>query len=549
MPGGLLQLQAYGSASTYLHTDPQITFWKQVWRRSTAFALESIEMPFSGGRPDFGLKVTAPISKGADMASRAWLEITLPDLADYATELVTANSAQPLIQRAYTVGPAATGSGSVRIRVAPPADGSAGAGGWVQVKVVPAGSTWDDVAGYLPGSESTHNTLFQLAAGSGAAYTDHSIPYVDLPAAFTGTPVSLMVRTLNASYAAASAPSAARTVLNLKWCNSVGHAVLDSVEWEIGGTRIDRVPNPDFLDVWSELTEKEEKRLGFNAMVGKYDGYDIWDETRSTRGERTYFVPLPFSFCQTPGAALPVIALQFHESRINVNFKEALDLVKSNLPVSQLIHHATGAPIAITSCQLYVDMVYLDTEERRRMSAMEHEQLLTQIQYLGDFTISPGDPGIVKKIPLDGLNHPIKELIFVYQGHTRYQRNAVTGNDWFNYQLPDSDAADAFLNVRLTLNGTERMPPRSGQYFRQIQPYQHHTRVPTKHVLCYNFGLEPESPNPTGACNFSRLEQASLNVTLSPDIDPNGGKVKVWALGYNVLRYAQGLAGLAFTSG
>jgi hypothetical protein len=207
-------------------------------------------------------------------------------------------------------------------------------------------------------------------------------------------------------------------------------------------------------------------------------------------------------------------------------------------------------PIAITSCQLYVDMVYLDTEERRRMSAMEHEQLITQVQYLGDYTIAPADPGMVKKIPLDGLNHPIKELIFVYQGWQRYQTDAVNGNDHFNYQLPAGfETEDAFSLVRLTLNGTERMPPRPGQYFRQVQPYQHHTRVPAKHVLCYNFGLEPESKNPTGSCNFSRLEQASLNVTLNSNIDPNGGRVKVYALGYNLLRYAQGLAGLAFSSG
>jgi hypothetical protein len=67
--------------------------------------------------------------------------------------------------------------------------------------------------------------------------------------------------------------------------------------------------------------------------------------------------------------------------------------------------------------------------------------------------------------------------------------------------------------------------------------------------MCYSFALEPEMRNPSGSCNFSRLESASLNVTMSPNIDPNGGKVKVYALSYNLLRYAQGMAGLAFTSG
>ena len=608
MPGGLLQLSAYGSASTYLHTDPEITYWKQVWRRCTAFSLESIEMPWSGGKPDFGLKVSAPISKGADMAHRAWLEITLPDLADYCTTNITATSSQPLVQRAYIA------DNAVKVRVAPPVSGS-WTGGWYRMRasgtfgmssaagngaspsvitvststphgllsgasIVLSGATTTALNGtwtlssvtstsftftsstngvssctlgnaalsaFVTGTEDTHDTLFAIS--SSAAYTDWSIPRADLPVAFTTTAISLSAIATNSAYAIDSSESTPRPVLNLKWCNSIGHALLDSVEWEVGGTRIDKTPNPDFFDVWSELTEKEEKRLGFNAMVGKFDTYDIWDDAKSIRGARTYFVPLQFSFCKTPGQSIPIIALQFHESRINVNFKDALDLIKSNVPVPQLIG-PSGTPIAMTNCQLYIDMVYLDTMERRRMSSMEHEQLITQVQYLGDFTISPNDPGLVKKIPLDGLNHPIKELVFVYQGYSRYQRDAVNGNDWFNYQLPGAFAADdAFLNVRLTLNGTERMPPRSGQYFRQVQPYQHHTRVPTKHVLCYNFGLEPESASPTGACNFSRLEQASLNVTLNPNIDINGGKIKVFALGYNVLRYAQGLAGLAFTSG
>ena len=100
MPGGLLQLSAFGSASTFLHADPQVTFFRQVWRRSTPFALESIEMGWNGSAPNFGAKVTAAISKGADMAHRAWLEITLPDLADYCPTYITATSSQPLIKRA-----------------------------------------------------------------------------------------------------------------------------------------------------------------------------------------------------------------------------------------------------------------------------------------------------------------------------------------------------------------------------------------------------------------------------------------------------------------
>jgi len=513
MPGGLLQLSAFGSASTYLHADPQITFWKQAWRRSTAYALESIEMPFQGGPADFGRKTTAAITKSADMAFRAWVEITLPDLTDYYHSLLSATSVQPLLMRAYF-----TSETTAVVRARPPTAGS-----WTKIQI------YDSTAVNTP--------LKQVTIPNGAAYVDVELTGLDPREALTVFAIA------QDGSNAPSERSEPRDVLALTWCNSVGHAVIQSAEWEIGGTRIDNIPNSEFFDVWSELTEKEEKLAGFHAMVGKYPDFDIWDEDRSERGERTYYVPLLFSFCQTPGQSIPIVSLQFHEARINITFRDAMECIRCNVPISQLVS-STGAPIAFKDCRLFVDMAYLDTEERRRMASMAHEALITQIQYLGDVVVTPDDPGTIRKISLDGLNHPIKELIWCYQPYPAYQRDAVNGDDIFNY-----NDKDAFELVRLTLNGAERMTPRPGQYFRQVQPYQHHTRVPSKHVLCYNFGLEPENPNPTGSCNFSRLDQAALHVTLSPDIHPNGGKIKVWALGYNVVRYKEGLAGLAFTSG
>ena len=472
MPGALLQLSAYGSASTYLHADAQVTYFKQVWRRSTAFALESIEMPFNGGQPDFGARVTAPITKGADMAYTAWLQITLPDLADYATTTITATSSQPKITRAYIDGDVI----SIRL-VKPTSLPPSGSWGWFKLKV--------DGGDWVPTSDTEYDTVVEVGSGE---YTDVVITKNDWSDPYDEV-ISIVAQCVDTNYANPSSESMARTITNIKWCNNVAHALIESVEWDIGGVRIDRIPNPEWFDVWSELTEKEEKRLGYKAMVGKFDAYDIWNESQSQRGSRTYFLPLLFSFNQSASQSIPIVSLQFHETRINVAFKEALDVVKANVPVTQLIGQ-DGKPISVTSCQLYVDMVYLDTEERRRMASMEHEQLVTQCQYLGDYVIAPNDPGLVKKIPLDGLAHPVKELVFIYQGWQNGQRDAVNGNSVFEYGLTDSDV-DPIESVRLTLNGTERMPPRPGQYFRQVQPYQHHTRVPTKHVYCYSFSLEP----------------------------------------------------------
>jgi hypothetical protein len=531
MPGALLQLGAFGSASAYLHQDPEITFWKSAWRRTTPYAMESINMPMQGGPADFGRKTTATISKAADMANRAWLEIRLPDLADYYIAPLTATADQPLLLRAHYVR---NGSGELvaRLRIKAPVNAATN---WAWYRIIDV-DTGQQIGGDVERARDAASDTY-------LPHTDHDVLASHLNHDIKVLTVAVVAHDGGGT---TSAQSQSRRVLALRWCNSIGHALLESVEWECGGSRIDII-RPDFMDAWSELTEKEEHREGFHAMIGKFDDYDIWDTSKCLeRGD--LYCPMLFSFCTSSGLSIPILALTYHDTRLNFAFRDALECVRCNVEVPQLIS-MTGHPISLTECTCWVDMVFLEVEERRRMSAMAHESLITQVQTVAETIVSPDDPGGTRRVVLDGLNHPVKELIWVYQPYNTYQRNAVDGNDWFNYELPEPHAAeDAFESVRLTLQGTERMAPRPGRYFRLVQPYQHHTRIPKKHVLCFNFGLQPELPTPTGACHFGRLESAALHVQLSPNIHPRGGKIKVWAIGYNIMRYAEGLGGLAFMS-
>ena len=76
MGGGLLQLVAYGAQDVYLTGNPQITFFKVVYRRHTNFALEAIEQTFNGN-PAFGQRVTCQISRNGDLIHRTYLVVTL----------------------------------------------------------------------------------------------------------------------------------------------------------------------------------------------------------------------------------------------------------------------------------------------------------------------------------------------------------------------------------------------------------------------------------------------------------------------------------------
>ena len=107
-----------------------------------------------------------------------------------------------------------------------------------------------------------------------------------------------------------------------------------------------------------------------------------------------------------------------------------------------------------------------------------------------------------------------------------------------------ASAVESFDSCKLQLNGHDRFSERDASYFRLVQPYQHHTRIPSKYVYCYSFALNPEAHQPSGTCNFSRLD----NVTLNLKGVKGTGEVLVYAVSNNILRIMSGMGGLAYSN-
>jgi hypothetical protein len=103
---------------------------------------------------------------------------------------------------------------------------------------------------------------------------------------------------------------------------------------------------------------------------------------------------------------------------------------------------------------------------------------------------------------------------------------------------------------KLQLNGQDRFTDREGSYFDRVQPYQHHTRTPSTGINVYSFALRPEEHQPSGTCNFSRIDKATLQLTVSVNTvqTTNTAQVRVYALNYNVLRVMSGMGGLAYSN-
>jgi hypothetical protein len=227
--------------------------------------------------------------------------------------------------------------------------------------------------------------------------------------------------------------------------------------------------------------------------------------------------------------------------------------------------------------QLYIDYVYLDTEERRRFAQESHEYLIDQLQFTGfdSVALRTGNPSLQYRM---NYNHPVKELIWVLQRDVNSPNGGgnVAQNDWFNFSTADPGETEPapftgdLLNptnrtsCTILLNGHERFQARPSTYFRLVQPYQAHTRVPSKHIYLYAFGLRPEDHQPSGTVNMSRIDNAQLVYTLSDNAQaaPShatsaygevfsstaNGTLAVYARNYNVLRIMSGMGGLAYSN-
>ena len=552
MGGGLMQLVAYGAQDVYLTGNPQITFWKVSYRRYTNFAMESIEQTFNG-QADFGRRVTCTISRNGDLAYTTYLQVTLPEI-----------------------------------------------------------------------NQGMKNTQGNATDGVYA-----------------------------------------------RWLDFPGEQLIAQVEVEIGGQRIDRQYG-DWMHIWNQLTIPSEQQRGYFQMVGNttqltfitdpsFNAVDGPCENgaprqvcapRNALPETTLYVPFQFWYCRNPGLALPLIALQYHEVKINLDIRpidECLWAVGSLNCDNGSAKVVTAYNQSLVAASLYVDYVFLDTDERRRMAQNPHEYLIEQLQFTGDESVGSSS----NKIKLN-FNHPVKELVWVVQPDQNVDYcaslecmqplNRVLGAQPFNY----TDAIDALPNAihafggpdgvaettqsfidkeglfqdagavdltgvrgddywhaavhpagysgpnlgfpqgadhpehimnsgvsdagtfvlaetsldmhcwgenpvvtgKLQLNGQDRFSEREGTYFDLVQPFAFHTRNPDTGINVYSFSLRPEEHQPSGSCNFSRIDNATLQLVLSNATvqGTRTAKVRVYATNYNVLRVMSGMGGLAYSN-
>jgi len=520
MGGGLLQLVAYGAQDAYITGNPHITFWKVLYKRHTNFAMEAFRVNFTGS-PQYGQRVVAIVNRNADLMYKTYLEIQLPDTTT-------------------------------------------------------AGVKW----------------------------------------------------------------SAA-------WERRLGYQLLKKVEVEIGGQIID-THYGEWLFLWENLTSGFDNSVKLDSMLGGYLGGSTTSGVSCGGRPNILYIPLQFWFCRNPGLALPLIALQYHEVRINVTLSPATDLVTATTPGTTTVSQAAALLPQLKDMALYIDYIYLDVDERRRFAQQSHEYLIDQLQFGLQQTLTTANA----RIDLT-LNHPVKELVWVFQDARKTDCGSdLTKNMGFTQPFSYDDIVN---RCRLQINGQDRFDERYGDYFWRVQPYQHHsggafwpmraqvtattattitasatvtgdvltvTSTPsggyiiegavvsssvagvlasgtivsafgtgsggqgtynisetallpgtavsagtvtftlpnlqyTPHdnpINVYSFALQPEEHQPSGTCNFSRIDTTTLvfdsiaEAGLAKPSKTTPFNFRMYAVNYNIFRVMSGMGGLAYSN-
>jgi hypothetical protein len=414
MGGGLMQLVAYGAQDVYLTGNPQITFFKTIYRRYTNFSMECIKQTFSGTVAKAS-RVVAAITRNGDLVHDCHLKVMSSSYTD----------------------------------------------------------------GYNPG----HNIIDNIEVEIGGQVIDkHYGHWMEAHAELTEP--------------------------NYGYCTNNDTDISFRGSWESSNDANVPPPCPS----------------SFQITAGAGGLYILKTNVQMAN----LYVPLRFWFNRDIGLALPLIALQYHEVKINITFTNRFK--------------GSVDKMGISDAELWCNYIYLDTDERRRFAQVSHEYLIEQVQH----AVYSLGTNIDKTLELY-FNHPIKELIWapIFTGS-----NQGWGDDSKSSGKFNNGKYQGSSTAKLILNGHDRFEKQNIDYFTRYQPMKYHTNqgrgATLDMISVYSFCLKPEEHQPSGTCNFSRIDDVRLEIKSMTSTDEYD--LHIYAVNYNVLRIMSGMGGLAYSN-
>lgn len=525
MTGGLIQLAATGIQDIFLTKDPQITFFKIVYRRHTNFSTEPIRQDFVH-KPDFKKKTSCIVSKNGDLIGKALLVIELPQIKEFFTSEGIDNVTKFAWVR--KIGYAIINNIEIEI------------GGeiidrhygewlnlWAELTQRKDDDGIDKMIGNIP-------ELYNFSNGK-----DSYTLYVPLQFWFC------------------RASGLALPIVSLQYTDVKINVELNDFDkcHIINPTHYIELEN-DFVD-FQPYEYIEQNLNNYDSRFGMFSHFDI--ETK-----RMYYLKISSNNFEANNISSNSKIRKNESYPYNIinNYEDPYRIIGAK--TRSWVYPKIGSPenptkpytymynknrnIFIQDCYLIIDYIYLDEEERSRFANTRHDYLIEQLQYSGEKVFdSPNN-----KINIDFL-HPSKFIIWVTQ-QSFFLNTEI--NDCFNYtddyryNTKGEQVGYSLINDEtLYLNNHERLSTRNWVYFNYVQAYQHFSYDPSEGINIYSFSLFPEKNSPSSTCNMSQINNSFVKFTTFPTINiQNKGKFRAYSLGYNIYRIVNGLGGIVFNA-
>jgi hypothetical protein len=535
-----MQLVAYGAQDVYLTGQPQITFFKVVYRRHTNFSVEPIQQTFQGAA-EFGRTVTCNVNRNGDLITNMYLVATLKSGARTGWGYVSRLGHAMIESCKIEVGGSKIDEQygdwlNVWYELTRESNHDRGYAQMIgdvdAVKSIGAPSTTPEYTMYIP-------LQFWFNRNNGLALPLIALQYHDVRVT-----IKMRESTELVNYTGTTVPAAVTNDLVKDAYLLIDYVYLDSEERkrfaqaaheylieqvQFTGDETYNASNlkyrlnfnhPSKFLVWNVLKSRFTAKESWVAWA--FDGdwaaarerfaKYIWLASRSGFGDdgaSTYSVTLSdgtFEVGDTPGAV----------TNITSTYTALLAKIDAQILFTQAAGSTDGTAAAATAA----NVVILRNE-------LTNEDLNTT---LSELTTALGTAG-TKTVATAFLT-----------------ANAYSVRDYFNYSDTPVGTGNPVKTAKLQLNGHDRFTTRDGNYFNYVQPYQHFSNTPADGINVYSFALKPEDHQPSGTCNFSRIDNTTLNIESTHSATADDGVVKVYAVNYNVFRVMSGMGGLAYSN-
>lgn len=312
------------------------------------------------------------------------------------------------------------------------------------------------------------------------------------------------------------------------WTNSIGNAIIDYVEFKIGGQVIDRRYGIDY-EIQNELYREQGDSK--NRLLGKYLSNLSVQKNANQTSE--YYVPLEFFFTESLRKSLPLILLQKEEVSVSIKLRE----------FNQVINYDGETPPnkeEILESYLVCDYINVEDYLRRKILLKNNYKVLYERSYFINYSMKSETNRFKCLLPFKGL---IKEIYFV----ARELRNEEN-NDWFNFSIRNLSyntfITPIITKAKLVLDGREFLDISDEFFLSVVNSYKNYVNVLDKHIYVIPFSAFPGKDFPSGTMNFSAIDIAELHLDLNEQSDESN--LYIFCKSYNQLAIVNGNVRVGF---